>query len=73
MCHHPEVKQDSNLFGALADLLTGKNDEAMKKLNIRGNAHGIRSGWFMWPANFDPTWLENCDGFLAREEYKINE
>jgi len=30
---------------------------------VSGNPHGIRSGWFMWPLNFDPTWLESCDGF----------
>ena len=31
--------------------------------NVTGNPHGIRSGWFLWPLNFDPTWLESCDGF----------
>lgn len=67
MCNHPEVKQDSNMFGALVDMMSGKNVEAAKKLNIKGNPHGIRSGWFMWPANFDPTWLENCDGFKAKK------
>lgn len=40
-----------------------KNFENMKKLNISGNKHGISHGWFMWPVNFDPVWLENCDGF----------
>jgi len=67
-CDHPEVVQDSNVFGALVDMFSGKNTEAAKKLNIKGNPHGIRSGWFMWPANFDPTWLENCDGFIANEK-----
>lgn len=62
-CRHPFVKQDNNPFGAIVDLLMGKNDEAAKKLNIAGHAHGIRHGWFLWPANFDPVWLENCDGF----------
>ena len=67
-CDHPEVEQDANMFSALAEMLTGKNDEAARKLNIRGNPHGIRSGWFMWPANFDPTWLENCGGFKDKKE-----
>lgn len=40
------------------------------KLQIKGNSHGIKMGWFMWPVNFDPVWLENCDGF---EEKKIKE
>jgi len=34
-----------------------------KKLNIKGNSHGIASGWFNFPYNFDPVWLENCDGY----------
>lgn len=28
---------------------------------VVGAAHGIKSGWFMWPFNFDPVWLESCD------------
>ena len=36
--------------------------------NIQGNQHGIKSGWFMWPFNFDPVWLENCDGFKEKED-----
>ena len=69
-CCHPLIKQDSNPFGALVDMLAGKNLEAGRQLNIRGSEHGIRSGWFMWPANFDPCWLENCDGFKAKTEAK---
>ena len=34
----------------------------------KGNAHGIRHGWFRWPYNFDPLWLEACDGFEAKEQ-----
>ena len=34
--------------------------------NIKGNEHGIKEGWFMWPFNFDPIWLENCDGFKEK-------
>jgi hypothetical protein len=32
-------------------------------LNIRGSEYGKRMGWFLWPLNYDPVWLENCDGF----------
>ena len=35
---------------------------------VRGNAHGVRNGWFTWPFDFDPIWLEACDGF--QEEYQ---
>jgi hypothetical protein len=40
---------------------------AADALNIRAHFHGIKNGWFVWPVNFDPTWLENCDGFTASE------
>ena len=31
--------------------------------DVTGNKHGIKNGWFQWPFNFDPIWLESCDGF----------
>ena len=65
-CRHPLVEQDSNPFGALVDMLSGKNDSAALQLNIKGDPCGIRHGWFMWPANFDPVWLVSCDGFMAK-------
>ena len=40
------------------------------KAKVSGNITGIRCGWFMWPLNFDPTWLEICDGFTTDEEAK---
>ena len=49
------------------DFFSDKNVDIAKKLNVKGNAHGIKSGWFMWPVNFDPIWLENCDGFKKKE------
>jgi len=30
---------------------------------VRGSDHGISNGWFFHPYNFDPVWLEYCDGF----------
>ena len=36
---------------------------AGQSLNIIGNPHGVANGWFFWPANFDPIWLQNCDGY----------
>ncbi len=44
-----------------------KNGKSARELNIRADNHGVRSGWFFWPLNFDPVWLENCDGFEERE------
>lgn len=65
-CVHPEVKQNQNPFAAMADTLAGKNDEAIKKLNIKANPIGVKKGWFLWPGNFDPVWLISCNGFEAK-------
>lgn len=56
-CEYPGAK--SGMF----DFFNPKNMLLATKLNIKADLHGIKMGWFMWPANFDPCWLENCDGF----------
>jgi len=77
-CDHPEVQADHVVGDALAGLMSmlapvGRTPPMRaagpaQKLNIKGDAYGTRSGWFNWPWNFDPAWLENCDGFEAAEE-----
>lgn len=63
-CKYPG--NDTSFFGLFAP----GNQANAEKLNIKANFHGVKNGWFMWPVNFDPVWLENCDGFKAegREE-----
>lgn len=34
---------------------------------VTGNAYGIQQGWFFWPFNFDPTWLETCDSYDKKD------
>jgi len=30
----------------------------------KGNPHGIKNGWFIFPFLFDPTWMiDECKGF----------
>lgn len=41
-------------------------------VHVKGNPHGIKNGWFNWPWNFDPTWLETCDGFEAKKEKEVS-
>lgn len=36
--------------------------------DVVGDAHGIKNGWFFWPINFDPVWLQNCTGFEKKEQ-----
>ena len=72
-CLHPDIKvvtEDpiAEIFGMLGSRgisATGMNlgNELSGTLGIKGNQHGINSGWFNWPINFDPVWLESCDGF----------
>jgi len=58
-CHHPKLGNEiDRLEQAMMFNIYGKS-----KLQIIGNFHGIRSGWFAWPLSFDPVWLENCNGF----------
>lgn len=61
-CEHP--KAGDGIAGFIK-LLMGENP-----LNIRANSHGVSSGWFTHPLNFDPVWLENCDGFEEIENNK---
>lgn len=57
-CQHPKAGGD--MFTQIVAMASGN---AARELNIRADSHGVRSGWFYWPANFDPVWLLNCDGF----------
>jgi len=59
-CNYPGT--DTNMFSFFAP----QNRVITKRLNIKADLHGVRSGWFLWPVNFDPVWLENCDGFTPK-------
>lgn len=74
-CNHPLNKADiddpiNQVFSILASVgrVSPSIGGAAKELNIKANAYGVRSGWFNWPFNFDPAWLENCDGFEASQK-----
>lgn len=71
-CNHPSLKQATDnpilqVLGIMASV--GRSSPMLvnsPELNIKGDPHGISHGWFNFPFNFDPTWLENCDGFEER-------
>jgi hypothetical protein len=67
-CEHPV---NSNPIGALLSWINAsyQNQKVDNGLHVTGNPHGIKNGWFNYPYNFDPVWLETCDGF----ESKISE
>lgn len=56
-CAHPEVSGSDPLSMFLG------MPASSNKLNVKGNPHGVNNGWFAWPWNFDPVWLDSCDGF----------
>ena len=36
---------------------------------VKGNRHGIRNGWFLYPMNYDPVWMENeCRNFEEKQK-----
>lgn len=57
-CCHPGASPIAILLFA-----AGQSEMKTKQIHVRGNTHGVRSGWFLWPMNFDPCWLEICSGF----------
>ena len=66
-CNHPANEQANDplleLLAVFASVGRSEPIGAETGLNIKGNPHGIKKGWFNWPWNFDPVWLEECDGF----------
>jgi len=73
-CEHPSLKEitdDPTLellsFLSSAKRISPPGPVTNSELNIKGNSHGISKGWFNFPFNFDPVWLENCDGFEAKD------
>ncbi len=60
-CSHPKASFKAFLY--LMSLPSIDDGFNIPPLNIQANIHGVKKGWFMWPMNFDPTWLENCDGY----------
>lgn len=71
-CKHPafESVRDNELLSLLSILGSVGRAPAVvvesEDCKVRGNAHGIRSGWFQHPFNFDPVWLESCTGFTPK-------
>lgn len=64
-CNHPytEVMNGAGKFISVMYAIKGLRSPIGKRLNLTYSQHGFNNGWFMWPINFDPVWLESCDGF----------
>lgn len=63
-CNYPGIKGKS-LFDFFLNIEVNKI--VLNELKIKADPYGIQMGWFMWPCNFDPVWLQNCNGFTKKE------
>ena len=64
-------KRGGDQLMAMASEFGEGPQRAADALHISANFHGIQNGWFVWPVNFDPVWLEHCDGFTAKAETAV--
>lgn len=63
-CHHPKTgTKPGDVVGNMVAMFSSGFPAAVKALGVTGDPVGMKHGWFMWPANFDPTWLLSCNGF----------
>lgn len=73
-CKHPAYKAAHNdptlgLLAIFASVGRVPPHQAIAEgITVKGNPHGISHGWFNHPFNFDPCWLEECDGFTTKKE-----
>jgi len=76
-CTHPATKNLidnplAQIMGIFASVGRVSPILADCGLHIQANLHGIRKGWFNWPINYDPSWLEACAGFTKKYPDKIS-
>ena len=75
-CRHPDVKdQVSDPFSSIMAIFAsvGRTEPVQAKSTfiIRGDPHGIKNGWFNWPWNFDPVWVQECGGLKEKEDEMV--
>ena len=72
--NHPAFKSTNddpllNIMGMFASVGREPPMQSLSsEIEVEGDPHGIASGWFNHPWNFDPTWLVKCTGFEPTEE-----
>ncbi len=45
--------------------------DAKGRLHIEYDERGWVGGWFNWPYDFDPVWLDRCDGFEPKTKTEV--
>ena len=68
-CKHPIFEVvDGGKFYPTFFMMQGLRSPFEKRMNVTYSQHRFDNGWFFWPSNFDPVWLESCDGFTPKED-----
>jgi len=73
-CNHPDAKPEGDTdpvaglmaIFASAGRLAPMVGTGIEALEIKLNLHGVANGWANWPWDFDPIWVQNCNGFGER-------
>jgi hypothetical protein len=65
-CGHPDTDMAREERLAMVQKVSAGDGKLGGPLEIQGDDHGCRMGWFWWPINFDPTWLVHCKGLTVR-------
>jgi hypothetical protein len=60
------LNQMAALLGKRSGLTHCTLDAKASSLRAEFATPGIFKGWALWPVNFDPVWLERCEGFEPR-------
>lgn len=76
-CVHPAYDGVAGPLAMLVAMLHasrrgGPIEAPHQEITVKGNQHGIASGWFMHPLNYDPVWLEECTGFEAKQSTAVS-
>jgi len=66
-CNHPAFQWTANPAMDVMAILSSVGRvppvrATAEGIEVAGNPHGVRHGWFNHPWNFDPVWLEKCTG-----------
>ena len=74
-CAHPDLGLDDTnpmfqMFSILSSAKRINSQVGIDKLGIKANYQGIRKGWVNFPFNFDPMWIEACNGFALKGREK---
>jgi hypothetical protein len=70
-CKHPSIKKQDPMVELMAIFasvgrVTPPDTVYPKSMHMKFNEYGVRNGWCIFPVNFDPLWIENCDGYKSK-------